>query len=311
MRSIHSQIVLLGFTVLSLGCASLPAAPQGSALAFDMERVVKTQEQLGWGIDRIEARNAEEDVLASVCRASEGEQKAARTVLEKRLARLGGPAATKWQTGERSMTKLKPSMTTERSLKLLEHGLSLSERGDCPFWWKKTKPYEARQNPMPARMVSLESSGRAYAQIEDGALSAGGGGASRLVLGGRIAPNWSMFTTLEFGGGGRFDSIGLNQPIDVPDLLLIPAALIQLRRQIGTWYVFNEIGPMMFFTKEESTPRWGVRNILGAAAVRLRIGPGMPIFGAQIGLDWIEPGVAGAPMWQIFAGGNAGYILPF
>ena len=91
----------------------------------------------------------------------------------------------------------------------------------------------------------------------------------------------------------------------------MPAVLIQLRRQIGTWYVFAESGPMTFFTKEESELRWGARTIIGGGAVRLRIGPGMPFLGAQLGVDWIEPGASGEPIWQVFAGGNAGYIIAF
>ena len=293
-----------------MGCAGTPKPP-GTGLAFDVERIVKAQEQLGWSIDRIEQDSASEDLLASLCRALPQERQAAKALIAKQLAQLGDPSAKRWQAGERSMSTMRLLLTSERSLKLMDHGLKLVEQGDCPFWWEAKNPYQPRQDPLPAGFVSLETSGRGYAQLEAGKFGAGGGGASRLVTGGRIAPNWGLLATFEFGGGGRFDSIGLNQPIDVPDLLIMPAVLMQLRRQIGTWYVFGETGPMLFFTKEESTARWGVRTLLGGGAVRLRIGPGMPIFGAQIGLDWVEPGPSGEAMWQIFAGGNAGYIIGF
>ena len=44
----------------------------------------------------------------------------------------------------------------------------------------------ARQQPLPGAFVSLETSGRGYAQLEGDKFGAGGGGASRLVLGGAL-----------------------------------------------------------------------------------------------------------------------------
>ena len=301
---------LLILASLNLACATAQRPP-GAELAFDVERVVKAQEQLGWSIDRIERDAASEDLLASLCRATPKERAAAHALIKRNVSQLGASASERWRRGERPLALLRPQLTTERTLSLLDHGLKMVEAGACPFWWETTDPFVARQQPLPGAFVSLETSGRGYAQLEGDKFGAGGGGASRLVLGGRVAPDWGLFTTLEFGGGGRFDSIGLNQPIDVPDLLIMPAVLIQLRRQIGTWYVFAESGPMTFFTKEESELRWGARTIIGGGAVRLRIGPGMPFLGAQLGVDWIEPGASGEPIWQVFAGGNAGYIIAF
>jgi hypothetical protein len=291
-----------------LGCAAAIPLPSGQGLAYDLDRVVEAQEQLGWSIDELETREALKHTLQSLCRASAQEQQEARVLFDKALIRAGGASRLQWRNGQREMKRLSPALRAERSLGLLESGLLAQKRGACPLGWEAQSPYQTIQDPMAKWMLGIQTGGRAYAQLENGVLGAGGGGAGRLLMGPTFNRRWGLLAVLEFGGAGRFESFDLGQPIDVPDLLVMPAALLQLRRQLGSYYVFMESGALGFLSKEDPDLRAGLRSAVGVGSTRIRVGPVLPTLGAFIGYDRIAAGTASAVIDQVYAGVNAGFL---
>jgi hypothetical protein len=280
----------------------------GQGLAYDLDRIAESREQLGWTIDELETKAALEDTLASVCKADSAEQAAAQLALSERLTQAGGPSKAQWHRGQRTLSKLAPSLRVEHSLKLLESGISAQKRGACPLWWEPQTPYTTQQDPMGRWMLGIETGGRGYAQLENGVPGAGGGGAGRLLLGPVWNRRWAMLGILELGGAGRFGSFDLGEPLDVPDLLVMPAALLHLRRQIGSYFIFAETGALIFVSKEEPTPRTGLRTALGAGLARIKVGPLLPTLGAFVGYDRIGAGASGHAIDQVYVGLNAGFF---
>jgi hypothetical protein len=294
--------------VSQLGCAAAIPLPAGQGLAYDLNRIVEAQEQLGWSIDELETKEALRDTLQSLCRANAQEQQQTRILLDKALLKAGGPSRLQWRSGQRDMGRLKPALRAERNLGLLDFGLLAQKRGACPLGWEAQSPYQTIQDPMARWVFGIQTGGRAYAQVENGALGAGGGGAGRLIMGPSFKRRWGLLAVLEFGGAGRFESFDLGQPIDVPDLLVMPAALLQLRRQLGSYYVFMESGALGFLSKEDPDLRAGLRSAAGVGITRIKVGPVLPTLGAFIGYDRIAAGTSSAVIDQIYAGVNAGFL---
>ena len=125
------KILALLFMV-QLGCAAAIPLPAGQGLAYDLDRIVEGQEQLGWSIDEIETKEALKDTLQSLCRANAQEQQQARAFFDKALLKAGGPSRLQWRSGQRDMRRLTPSLRAERNLGLLDSGLLAQKRGACP-----------------------------------------------------------------------------------------------------------------------------------------------------------------------------------
>jgi hypothetical protein len=302
------QAYLSIFLLFQLGCAAAIPLPSGQGLAYDLDRVVEAQEQTGWSIDELETNEALKDTLQSLCRANAQEQQQTRILLDKDLLKAGGPSRLQWRSGQRDMRRLRPALRAERNLGLLDFGLLAQKRGACPLGWEAQSPYQTIQDPMARWMFGIQTGGRAYAQVENGVLGAGGGGAGRLIMGPTFNRRWGLLAVLEFGGAGRFESFDLGQPIDVPDLLVMPAALLQLRRQFGSYYLFMESGALGFLSKEDPDLRGGLRSAAGVGITRIKVGPVLPTLGAFIGYDRIAAGTSSAVIDQVYTGVNAGFL---
>ena len=293
---------------MQVGCAAAKPMPLGHGLAYDLDRIVEAREQLGWSIDEIETKDGLKDTLQSVCRASGEEQVQTRLLFDQALTAAGGNSRAQWAKGQKNLGRLAPALRAERRLLMLNAGMQAQKRGACPLGWEAQAAYLTQQDPMAKWILGLQTGGRVYAQLEDGTPGAGGGGAGRLFLGPTFQRKWALLTIFEFGGAGRFESFDLGQPLDVPDLLLMPAALVQLRRQIGSYYVFAESGLLAFLSKEEPDLREGLRSAIGAGITRIKIGPILPTLAAFVGYDRISAGASSSPIDQIYTGINAGFL---
>jgi hypothetical protein len=167
---------------LGLFCAACTTWPKDTvqrALYADVKKAIRSEERLGWTVDRVEVAEAAAQAEPSLCRVEATDRLALRGWVAAEIAQLGGASRAQFDAG-RKVSKLWPVIDLERALALLDLAEPLLER-DCPYWIEKEPEFAGVHSTARRFVVILESVGGASLFITQGKVRTAGGGAARIL----------------------------------------------------------------------------------------------------------------------------------
>jgi len=236
-------------------------------LYFDARKIVATQENTGWEIDKYEIEDMMADALVSVCRTMPEARRHALETAERRVERLGGPLAAALDGGAK-MDDLAELVSASRVEALLGEALRRAP-DECPMWIEPDPDFEGVQTTAHRVTLNLEGGGQFVAQRTGAREDLGAGGTGRLLLGYGLSWRYSLLVGFEFGGNALFRRG--DEEVNFP-LQFIAAAPLVLRHHLVTFHHDLELAPLVFFTDTDPRPSYGMRLgvTMGVSALRIR-----------------------------------------
>ena len=300
--------------MLTSACAPLLPGrdrPAVRAVVRDVARVVDTRDQIGWTIDDIDVRASLSDAMSSACRVSAEHRAEGIVWLKQAIQEEGGDPAAAYKKAGEDLAGIELLWLLYRTELLLAEAHRWAGDGKCPFFWPVEPEFEGLQGFNGRFLVAAEGGGRLYTQWEDGTAGFGGGGATRVLAGYGINDRYTVLAGVEFGGAGRFTDLKLGEKIEVPEVIFILAAPVQLRFHGLSDHIDLEAGPIAYLNQTRTSVQYGGRVGAGVGVSRLQVRGLIPTVSFAANYDYI-PSANGLPeVHQVAAGVRAGLALPF
>lgn len=240
-----------------LCCAVRPAAAQdlegARSLMSDVSRVVAAQEAEDWFTDSQALRSIEEQILASVCRATPEARAWALAGFARRSVELGD-AQQRFATAGELTDEVELALTAQRRLLALRH--ALGRVSECPFWVRLEPRFPGLQSDRQRVSLSVESGGNVQLRYTEGRWTFGGGGLGRFLVGYGFDGKYSVLGGAEFGGGAM-----LRPGTDASQFVInyFPAVPLVFRTRHLTFQYDVELAPVALFQADNDDLSWGGR----------------------------------------------------
>lgn len=223
------------------------------ALMSDVARIVAAQEAEDWFSNSQALRTIEEQVLASICRATPEARAWALAGFARGRDELGDAEAKYRSSGELS-SEVEDALTAERRLLVMKH--ALGRVAECPFWIRPEAGFEGLQSDRRRVTLSVESGGNVQFRQTEGRWTFGGGGLGRFLIGYGLDGRYSLLAGAEFGGGAMLRP-GTNASQFV--INYFPAVPLVFRTRLLTFQYDVEIAPVALFQADNTDLSWGAR----------------------------------------------------
>ena len=304
---------LLGAAVIACPTASAaepastppPRSPPEAALLADLEKIVESEQSVGWTIDRYELDEMMPTALLSVCRTPEDTRAAALATLDARIVALGGPVEEAFERSGRDLDAVADLLFATRVRALLDEA-ALRAPGECPFWLRPSPSFQGLQTDAYRLTLHVEGGGLLLLTRAEGKVVPGGGGAGRFLFGYGLDPRWTLLAGIEVGGHARFEqSDGATSfPISV-----VAATPVVLRHHRRTWHYDAELAPIGYFTQADTRVSPGLRGgaLIGISTLRIR--SIMPWAGIGVAFEYVFPTSFRDAGWNLRAGARVGFDL--
>jgi hypothetical protein len=244
-------------SLLLVSCAPRLAWAQdiagARALMSDVSRIVAAQEAEDWFSNSQALRTIEEQVLASICRATPEARAWALAGFARHRDELGD-AETKFRSSGELSSEVEDALTAERRLLVMKH--ALGRVAECPFWIRPEVGFEGLQSDRRRVTLSVESGGNVQFRQTEGRWTFGGGGLGRFLLGYGLDGRYSLLAGAEFGGGAMLRP-GTNASQFV--INYFPAVPLVFRTRLLTFQYDVEVAPVALFQADNTDLSWGAR----------------------------------------------------
>lgn len=198
----HKVVLTLALAAVLTGCITYPEPAAQRALYLDLRKIVETNEDSGWIVDRARLRANLEPALQSLCRVDASSAQALEGWLGAQLTLQGGSALEVYRSHGRRLRAAAEALSLERSLALLRY--AERERAQCPFWLEPDPAFAGQQGDAARWMILAESTGFASLVLARWIPAIGGGG--RLLLGRGLGPQLTAAIGVEAFASGAFIS---------------------------------------------------------------------------------------------------------
>lgn len=266
------------------------------ALMGDVSRIVAAQEAEDWFSNSQALRTIEEQVLASVCRATPEARAWALAGFAKHQAELGD-AQNKYRAAGELTGEVEDALTAERRVLVMNH--ALGRVAECPFWVRPETAFEGLQSDRRRVTLSVESGGNVQFRRTEGRWTFGGGGLGRFLVGYGLDGRYSLLAGAEFGGGAMLRP-GTNASQFV--INYFPAVPVVFRTRLLTLQYDFEVAPVALFQADNTELSWGARVGGSFAFTALRRRNVLPWAGITFGYEHYFEG-GGREATHFFRGG--------
>lgn len=219
----------------------------------DVSRIVAAQEAEDWFTDHQALRSIEEQVLASVCRATPEARAWALAGFVERAAELGDARQRYARAGELT-SEVESSLTAERRALVMRRVLARVD--ECPFWVPLAPGFAGLQSDRQRVTLSVESGGNVQLRYTEKRWTFGGGGLGRFLVGYGFDGKYTMLGGVEFGGGAM-----LRPGTDASQFVInyFPAVPLVFRTRHLTFQYDIEVAPVALFQADNDDLSWGGR----------------------------------------------------
>jgi hypothetical protein len=237
--------------------AARPASAQdlegARSLMSDVSRIVAAQEAEDWFTDHQALRSIEEQVLASVCRATPAARAWALAGFAKHSAELGNAEQRFVRAGEVT-AEVELALTAQRRSLVLRTVLARVD--ECPFWVRTEPGFPGLQSDRQRITLSVESGGNVQLRYTEKRWTFGGGGLGRFLVGYGFDGKYSVLAGAEFGGGAM-----LRPGTDASQFVInyFPAVPLVFRTRHLTFQYDLELAPVALFQADNDDLSWGGR----------------------------------------------------
>lgn len=304
--SLNTLVVALACGVLLIVVPVAASDRAADGLVFDARKIVSSQEDAGWKIDKYEIEDMMPDALLSVCRAPVTAQQAALAIVQERTRALGGPLIEALKRGA-AIDEVPKLVGASRVEALLSEALRRRTR-ECPLGLRADPNFAGIQTGAHRFFISGEGGGLFVGQRSNGKNNVGGGGTGRLLLGYGLNYRRTLLMGLEFGGNALFErgSDEVNFPVQ-----FTAAAPLVLRHHLLTFHHDLELAPIMHLTEADTRPSFGGRlgTTLGVSTMRIR--RIMPWAGATLALEYAMANSYRAAVTAVKGGARVGFDWDF
>ena len=270
----------LGAALAACGCATLPNGPAERALYLDLRKIVDTNEDGGWTVDRLRLQANAEPALRSACQVEPGALSALDAWLEEQIRISGGPAKDAYFTQGKALHAVSRTLSLERTRDLLRYVASRTAQ-DCPFWLTPNPHFAGEQGDAQRWVVLGETQAFGTFTVPGNIPALGGGG--RLFLGHGIGSRLTLAAGADAAASGTFIPSGGNG--GGVDAYLTLATPILLRLTAFSRLYDVELAPVVRLSQGQ--PAWppGARAQLGGGFSSVRLSPFMPYFMLYVGYE--------------------------
>lgn len=273
-------------------------------LLFDLQKVVELQQASGWKIDRYEYEEMMPDALLSVCRATEALRAHAQGRISAEVLALGGPLEQALPSVDYDVSELEPLLFATRVEQTLAEAIRRAP-AECPVWIRPVPEFRSLQTGVDRFTLTFEGGGTALIQYAPrpapgtSALTLGGGGGGRLLVGRGFSHVWSVRAGAEFGAAAlvRRGQVGTSLPLQ-----FLGAIPVVVRYTDVSWHYNAEVAALGLVEEEGGSLRYGARAgvMLGISTLQVRSFIPWVGFGAAVELF---PEAAGRPTLMNVKGG--------
>ncbi len=262
----------------------------------DVSRIVAAQEAEEWFTDSQALRSIEEQVLASVCRATLEARAWALSGFAKRSTELGDAQQSYAQAGELTGA-VAAALTAQRRVLVLRQ--ALGRVGECPFWVRAQPGFNGLQSDRQRITLNVESGGNVQFRYTEKRWTFGGGGLGRFLVGYGFDGKYSLLAGAEFGGGAM-----LRPGTDASQFVInyFPAVPLVFRTRQLTFQYDIEVAPVALFQADNTGLSWGARIGGCFAFTTLRRRNVLPWAGIAFGYEHYFEG-GGREVTHFFRGG--------
>ena len=262
------------------GCATVPNGPAERALYLDLRKIVDTNEDGGWTVDRLRLQLNAEPALRSACQVEPGTLAALDAWLANQIELSGGPAKDAYFARGRKLSAVSHTLSLERTRALLQY-VALRTSEDCPFWLSANPTFKGEQGDT-GRWVLLGETQAFVTFTTPGNIPALGGG-GRLLFGHGIGSRLTLAAGADAAASGTFIPRG-GQSGGV-DAYLTLATPVMLRLTSFSRMYDVELAPVVRLSQGQ--PAWppGARVQLGGGFSSVRLSPFMPYLEIYLGYE--------------------------
>jgi hypothetical protein len=223
------------------------------SLLEDVARVVAAEEVDDWFTDKEALRSIEENLVASICRASEEARQGALASLQKDAAGAGDPKSLFEKSGAID-DQVTAALTADRRLRGYQQ--ALARQGECPFWIRPQPGFHGLQSDRKRLTFSVESGGNVQFRYTQQHLTFGAGGSGRLLVGWGFDGKYSLLFGPELGGSAL-----LRPNSNASEFVInyFPAVPLLVRTRYLTWHYDVEVAPVALFEADNTRLSWGAR----------------------------------------------------
>lgn len=279
-----------------------------AALLADLEKMVESEQSLGWTVDRYEIDEMMPTALLSVCEATEETRAAALAHLDAQIAALGGPVEEAYERSGRDLDAIEELLFATRVRALLDEAALRAARpgGECPFWIQPSESFQGRQSDAYRFTLHLEGGGLLLLHRSEGKIRPGGGGAGRVLLGYGVDRSWTAMAGVELGGHAQFEQTATETHFPISFVGALP---LVLRHHSRTWHYDAELAGIGYFTQADTRVSPGLRGgaLIGFSGLRLR--SIMPWAGVGIAFEYVIATSFRDAAWTLRAGARVGFDI--
>jgi hypothetical protein len=252
------------------------------------------------------------DALESTCAVPVAARAALLARLDARVRDLGGPVEKAFVERGRDLDAVDELLVATRVRNLLAEAMRRAP-AECPFWVVPSPRFRGVQSDAHRFTVNLETDGILLVRHFAGALTVGGGGSGRLLLGRGLDPRWSLLVGGELGGGALFEQ---SQPragsASAPLPLTFTAAVpFVIRKHDLTWHYEAELAPIAYFEQRDTHVSWGGRAGILVGKSGLRFRGIMPWAGIGLAFEYVLADSVRPASWSIKGGARLGFDWDF
>jgi hypothetical protein len=223
------------------------------SLLEDVARVVAAEEVDDWFTDKEALRTIEENLVPSVCRATDEARQGALASLQADAAGAGDPKALFEKSGVID-ARVKAALTADRRLRGYQQ--ALARQGECPFWVRPQPGFHGLQSDRKRITLSVESGGNVQFRYTQQHLTFGAGGSGRLLVGWGFDGKYTLLFGPELGGSAL-----LRPNSNASEFVInyFPAVPLLVRTRYLTWHYDVEVAPVALFEADNTRLSWGAR----------------------------------------------------
>lgn len=296
MRFSNSRFGLasIGLAAALCGCATLPNGPAERALYLDLRKIVDTNEDGGWTVDRLRLQLNAEPALRSACQVDRGTLAALDVWLGEQIELSGGPAKEAYFAHAQNLQAVSHTLSLERTRTLLQY-VARQTAQDCPFWLRPNPNFAGEQGDASRWVLLGETQAFGTFTVPGNIPALGGGG--RLFLGHGIGSRLTLAAGADVAASGTFIPSGAQG--GGVDAYLTLATPVLLRLTSFSRMVDVEVAPVVRLSQGQAAWPPGARVQLGGGFSSVRLSPFMPYFMLYVGYE-VHPTNRGAGFDQTF-----------
>jgi len=266
-------------TLALSGCATLPNGPAERALYLDLRKIVDTNEDGGWTVDRLRLQANAEPALRSVCRVEPGTLSALDAWLAEQIQIAGGPAKDAYLARGRDVHAVSHTLSLERTRLLLQYASSHTAQ-DCPFWLTPNPQFAGEQGDAQRWVILGETQAFGTFTVPGKIPALGGGG--RLFIGHGIGSRLTLAAGADAAASGTFIPSSGGGGVDAYLTLATP---VLLRLTAFSRLYDVELAPVVRLAPGQTAWPPGARVQLGGGFSSVRLSPFMPYFMLYVGYE--------------------------